>query len=189
MARLRYIADNPRGPRGGNHDARTLFSSADSARRSVIKGGQVLLVDLDGLPRVPAAEETSAARMDEALSWHRARLQHHESEMARLLPVAEANHPDIVIAQDAEQVGRSDEAGVVRARSMLWEGRHADLGVRGESPAWLTPHDLDRLREVVSEWVLEEDRLRRGGGATPAARVAFFVMRDLYREGKLGGRR
>lgn len=59
---------------------------------------------------------------------------------------------------------------------------------RGDAAAWLTTTDLDELREVVAEWDLEEDRLRRGGGATPAAARAFFLLRDLLRAGKLGRR-
>lgn len=165
MARLRYIADNPRGPRGGNHDVRTLFSSAESASRNVLKlkgqppAGKVLLVDLDELLVVKQSvwnvddlaerEANFHADFDAVFAWHEQRWQHHGAEVLRLRPLAD---------------GLSRE------------------------PAYLTTHDLARLREVVSEWDLEEDRLRRGGGATPAARGAFFVLRDLYREGKLGGR-
>lgn len=185
MTRLRYIADNPRGPRGGNHDIRTLFSSPESARRSVLvhkngARGQVLIVDLDALFRVPAKEESSAAVMDQTYSWHAARMQYHASEMARLRPIAESTHPEVLIANDAEQIGRAAEAGLVRARSLLSDS---------SKPAWLTTTDLAELREVVSEWYLEEDRLRRGGGATPATARAFFVLRDLWRSGKLGGKR
>ncbi len=53
---------------------------------------------------------------------------------------------------------------------------------------YLTSTDLALIREAVSEWYLEEDRLRRRGGATPAAAGAFFLLRDLWREGKFGGR-
>lgn len=55
--------------------------------------------------------------------------------------------------------------------------------------AYMTPEDMAHLRQVVSEWDDEEDRLRRGGGATPAAAGAFFLLRDLWRAGKLGGPR
>ena len=158
MARLRFIADNPRGPRGGNHDVRTLFSSAHSAHRNVleVKGkrvGRVLLVDLDELLIVEPGtdEDTFHADLDEQFAWHEARYLHHGGELERLRPAL------------------------------------ADRALK--EPVFLTVHDLARLREVVSEWDLEEDRLRRGGGSTPAARGAFFVLRDLYRAGKLGGGR
>lgn len=156
MARLRYVADNPRGPRGGNHDARTLYASAHSAGRAVLvvknePVGRVLLVDLDELMPLKFDDGNFHADRDAMFAWHESRWLHHGGEMMRLRPSL--------------------------AESQLKE------------PNWLTTQDLARLREVVSEWDLEEDRLRRGGGATPAARGAFFVLRDLYREGKLGGRR
>lgn len=159
MARLRYIADNPRGPRGGNHDVRTLFSSFESASRNVfrhkdVKPGCVLLVDLDELLSVqcPAAHEEPGdinVAFDKLFAWHEARIQHHAAECTRIRGCEGSGLPLLHV---------------------------------------LTTHDLALLREVVSEWDLEEDRLRRGGGATPAASRAFFVLRELLRTGKLGGR-
>lgn len=52
--------------------------------------------------------------------------------------------------------------------------------------AVLTTTDMALIREAVSEWYVEEDRLRRGGGATPAAAGAFFLLRDFWHAGKLG---
>ncbi len=142
MSRLRYIADNPRGPRGGNRDVRSLFSSADAARRNTdrSRGGRVLQVDLDLLL-------VCGTDIDQLFQWHENQAQFHTSLMNTLKP-----------------------------------------GATGIAPAatWLDSFDLAQIREVVSEWVLEEDRLRLGGGATPAARGAFFVMWDLYRAGKFG---
>jgi hypothetical protein len=148
VTRLRFIADNPRGPRGGNHDVPTIFKSPDSARRNtlIVKGervGRVLVADLDALL-------VKGWDHDVVFQWHDRRMQFHASEMMRMR--------------------ESESSGVVQAK-------------------WLTTDDLMTIREVVSEWEIEEDRLRRGGGATPAAARAFFTLRELWREGKFGGRR
>jgi hypothetical protein len=71
MTRLRYVVDNPRGPKGGNNDVPTIFKSAESARRSIKRGvhgtkGRVIKFDLDdgeeqGIP--PELEHAHAERM------------------------------------------------------------------------------------------------------------------------------
>lgn len=154
MTRLRFIVDRPRGPRGGNNDARHLYSTLDSAKTAAMPKkeqvwnnrivsaarpeGAVLCVDLDELLPV-------GADLDEQIAYHERRMLHHDSELMRL--------------------------------------REAP----GPAVAYLTAEDMAELREVVSEWDAEEDRLRRGGGATPAARGAYFKLRDLWLAGKLGG--
>lgn len=126
MTRLRYIADRPRGPRGGNNDARHLFTWVESASREAgiakpitfvqrqkqsagVGIGVVRLVDLDELLIV--RPEPSPHDMFE---WHENRAFHHEGEMLRLQP----EH--------------------VRATASL-----------------LSTADIASLREVIDEWELE----------------------------------
>lgn len=54
---------------------------------------------------------------------------------------------------------------------------------RGGKPStWLTTADIAMLRECADEWELENARARK----TPAMLRAFFTLRDLRRDGKLG---
>lgn len=139
MARLRYIADNIRGPRGGHNDVRTLFSAEWSAKRNLDDGGRVLQVDLDDLLIIDA-------NADATFQWHDARAIYHATEMLRM---REAGGGSLPVAQ------------------------------------WLTSVDIATLADAAAEWDYEEDKLRRGGGDTPAARRVHFLLRDLLRAGKL----
>lgn len=153
MPRLRFVADFPRGPRGGHNDNPTLFRSLDSATRSTgarpalvyndrihrreRPEGVVLCVDIDEIPPVDAS-------IEDQLGHHEHRMLHHTTELQRLGNFAVGN------------------------------------------AAVLTTTDMAGIREAVAEWDREEDRRRRAGGEHGPAAAAFFLMRDLWRAGKLG---
>lgn len=71
MTRIRYAVDNPRGPRGGENDVRTMFSNTATAKRNVRRGaaetmGVILEIDLDDLAVVgasPCEQQQHAERM------------------------------------------------------------------------------------------------------------------------------
>lgn len=85
--RLRWVVDNPRGPKGGNNDVTTIFRSIASARRNVKRGeegalGRVLELDLDDLAATDLSAEARhqyAERM--MIKWSERCLETHVANL------------------------------------------------------------------------------------------------------------
>lgn len=111
MTRLRYIADNPPGPRGGNRAALQLFMSEHTAKRhaetveafyNAPATGRVKVIDLDDLLPVDATAE-------EALQFHESRAVFHTGEMLRTRPDDVQRDPNYLSTADIAKLRHAAE--------------------------------------------------------------------------------
>lgn len=148
MARLRYIVDRPRGPRGGHNDTGPYYTLSSAklaaASRDEVIGyqgalvrpakvkGTILVVDIDEMLPVDADS-------DREFAWHESRMQYHAGEAQRLKPGIEL--------RTAEQfLTREDLA---RLRQRIEEHFAA---IKGERRSWRTKaarHSQIALEEML----------------------------------------
>lgn len=159
MTRLRYLADRPRGPKGGHNDVRHVYSDREGAKRAAmprsefrsrgrivraaIGAGRVYVVDLDCLLPIDATP-------DELFQWHEAQMQFHLAEVMRLRGDQHANAPP---------------------------------------PSVMTTEDIARLREVAEQFVSSFPRMKRTRAIERVDYAVLYVLKYLLEQGKLGPRR
>lgn len=138
MTRLRYVADQARGPRGGHRNHRQLCMSVQTARRYVegCPQARVLVVDLDTL--LPAD-----ASQDELFQYHEAAMLHHTAEVLRLRP--DATEP-VAAALRTEEIATLRQAA---EEWVAWKEKHPDKPLAPGNRETL--HLFHVLRDMLRE--------------------------------------